>query len=98
MIGRNSNKESKLRLKVADVMIRSKLCLSTNLYKYFRHVCFFFILNLHQHLMYSLNLKTADKVVCRRKDSLVQAKVSHKELAKIRADSSSVTRNDRFLH
>jgi hypothetical protein len=34
--------------------------------------------------MYSLELKTADKVVYRRENSSVQAKIGHDELAKIR--------------
>jgi hypothetical protein len=34
--------------------------------------------------MYSLDLKTVDKVVYRRENSSVQAKVVHDELAKIR--------------
>ncbi len=34
------------------------------------------------------NLKTVDKVVYRRENSWVQAKVSHVKLAKIRSDSS----------
>jgi hypothetical protein len=50
MIDRNSNKKSKLWLKPAVLMIRSELCLYTNLYKYFRQVCFLFILHSHQHL------------------------------------------------
>jgi hypothetical protein len=41
-IDQNSDKKSKLRLKAAVVIIRSVLCLYTNLYKYFRHVCFFY--------------------------------------------------------
>ncbi len=44
-----------------------------------------FILNLHQHLMYSLDLKTMDKVVCQIENSSVQAKVGYDELAKIRS-------------
>jgi len=50
MIDQHSNKESKWRLIAAIVMIRSELCLYTNLYKYFRQVYFLFILHLHQHL------------------------------------------------
>ncbi len=46
---------------------------------------FFFILNLHQHLMYSLDLKTVDKVVYRRENSSVQPRVGYDELAKIRS-------------
>jgi hypothetical protein len=84
MTDRNSNKESKVWLKAAAVMIRWKLCLYINLYKYFRHVRFFFILNLHQHLIYLLDLKTVDKVVYRRENSSVQAKIGHDELTKIR--------------
>jgi hypothetical protein len=79
MIDRNSNKESKLWLIAAVVTIQSKFCLYINLYKYYRHVCFFFILHLHQHLMHSLDLKTVDKVVYQRENSSVQAKVGHGE-------------------
>jgi hypothetical protein len=86
MTDRNSNKEWKLRLIAAVVKIRSKLCLYTNLYKYFRHVGFFFILNLHQHFMYSLDLKTVNKVVYRRENSSVQPRVGYDEVAKIRPD------------
>jgi tRNA uridine 5-carbamoylmethylation protein Kti12 len=71
MTERNSNKESKLRLIAAAVNIRSKLCPYTNLYKSFRHVCFFLILNLYQHLMCSLDLKTVDKDVYRRENTSV---------------------------
>jgi hypothetical protein len=35
--------------------------------------------------MYSLDLKTVDKVVYRRENSSVQAKVVHEELAKIQS-------------
>jgi hypothetical protein len=38
MTDRNSNKESQLRLIPAVVTIRSKLCLYTNLYKYFQFI------------------------------------------------------------
>jgi hypothetical protein len=86
MTDRNLNKESKLRLIVTAVTIRSKLCLYINLYKYYRQVCFFFIWNLYQHLMYTLELKTVDKVVYRRENSSVQAKIGHDDLAKIRFD------------
>jgi hypothetical protein len=82
MADRNSNKESKSRLKVAFATIRSKLGLCINLYKYFRHVCFFLILNLYQHLIYLLDLKTVDKVVYQRENSSVLAKVVHDELTK----------------
>ncbi len=43
----------------------------------------FFILNFQQHLMYSLDLKTVNKVVYRREDSSIQATVGHDELTKI---------------
>ncbi len=88
MTDRNFSKESKLRLKAAVVTIRPKLCLYINLYKYYRRVCFFFISNLHEHLMYSLDLKTVDKVVYRRKNSSAQAKAGHDELAKILSRSA----------
>jgi len=81
MIDRNSNKESKLGLKVAIVSMRSKLCLYTNLQIFVTSA--FFILYLHKHLMYSLDLKTVDKVVCRRENLSVQPKFGHEELAKI---------------
>jgi len=68
-------------LKSAVVMIQSKLCLYSNLYKYFRRVCFF--LNLHQHLIYSLDLKIVNKVIYRKENTSVQAKVDHGKLAKI---------------
>jgi len=45
----------------------------------------FFILNLHQHLMYSLDFKTVDEVVYLRENFSVQAKVGHDELAKIQS-------------
>ncbi len=51
----------------------------------------FLIFNLYQHLMYSLDLKRVDKVVYRRENSSIQAKVSYDELAKIQSRSSSVT-------
>jgi len=43
----------------------------------------FLILTVHQHLMYLLDLKTVDKVVCRRENSSVQPKFGHEELGKI---------------
>jgi hypothetical protein len=51
----------------------------------------FSILNFHQHLMYSLDLKAVDKVVYGRENSSVQAKVSHDELAKTRSRPPGVT-------
>ncbi len=41
--------------------------------------------------MYSLDLKTVDKVVYRRENSSVQAKVGHNELAKIRFHPAGLT-------
>ncbi len=79
------NGRPKLRLKSAVVMIQSKLCLYSNLQKYFRHVCFFFILNLLHHLMYSLDFKTVDKVVYRTENSSIQSEVIHDELSKIQS-------------
>jgi len=40
---------------------------------------FIFILNLRQHLMYALDMKTVGKIVYRREHSSVQAKVGHDE-------------------
>jgi hypothetical protein len=45
----------------------------------------FFILNLYQHLMYLLDLKTSNTVIYRTKNSSVKAKVGQDELAKIRS-------------
>ncbi len=81
MADRNSNKRVKI---TAVVKIRSKHHLCTNSHKQFLHVCFFFILNFHQHLMYSLDLKTVDKVVYRREHCSVQVTLGHDDLAKIR--------------
>jgi hypothetical protein len=44
-----------------------------------------------QYLMYSLDLKTVDKVVYRRENSSVQAKVDHDEPAKIRPRRTGLT-------
>ncbi len=41
--------------------------------------------------MYSIELKTVDKVVYRRENSWVQAKVDHDELAKIRSRPAGLT-------
>ncbi len=76
MADRNSNKESKLRYDQS--FIYTLIC--TNIFV----TSAFFILNLYQHLMYSFELKTVDKIVYRRENSSVQVKVGHDKLEKIR--------------
>jgi hypothetical protein len=79
MANGKSNKESKLRMKAAVVTIRSKSFVYTLTCTEFFLTSPFVILNLYQHLTYSLDLKTVDKVVYRRENSSVQAKVGHAE-------------------
>ncbi len=78
MTDRNSNKESKLRYDQSfiDTLICKNIFVTSA----------FFILNLHQLLMHSLDLKTVNKVVYRRENSSVQEKAGHDEMVKIRSD------------
>jgi hypothetical protein len=73
----NSNKEWKLYgHSLVYAVIYTNLFITSAFFSFWIHA---------NIVMYSLGLKTVDKVVCWRENCLVQVKVGHDELARIRS-------------